>query len=103
MIAFLDCLRQFMDHVESRDPHVKLPYKWVLLGAGARVCTDERPSLSYAPLSRPHRINKDKIGDKTCELSIRVQFNHEETWTKALKFLLTNLKWCLAWVCKADS
>nr|CAD7399965.1 unnamed protein product [Timema cristinae] len=26
-----------------------------------------------------------------------IQFNSEEQWTKALKFLLTNLKWGLAW------
>lgn len=28
----------------------------------------------------------------------RMQFNSEEKWTKALKFMLTNLKWGLAWV-----
>jgi hypothetical protein len=31
-------------------------------------------------------------------LFIRIQFNSEEQWTKALKFMLTNLKWGLAWV-----
>eukprot|EP00039_Didymoeca_costata_P019555 m.337986 g.337986 ORF g.337986 m.337986 type:complete len:411 (+) comp18285_c0_seq1:139-1371(+) len=72
MVAFLDCLQQFKDYVESQDKHFKLPY----------------------------RINKDKIGDGNGELSIRTQHNHEETWTKALKFMLTNLKWSLAWVCK---
>ena len=30
--------------------------------------------------------------------SIKMQFNSEEQWTKALKFMLTNLKWGLAWV-----
>jgi len=75
MVAFLDCLQQFKDHVESRDVHFKLPYK----------------------------INKDKIGDSNGELSVKIQLNHEETWTKALKFMLTNLKWCLAWVCKQMS
>lgn len=29
---------------------------------------------------------------------IKLQFNSEEQWTKALKFMLTNLKWGLAWV-----
>lgn len=72
MVAFLDCLQQFKTHVESQDHHFKLPY----------------------------RINKDKIGDNHGEHSIKFQGNHEETWTKALKFMLTNLKWCLAWVCK---
>jgi len=38
----------------------------------------------------PYRIDKDKIGD----MSIKIQFNNEETWTKSLKYLLTNLK-CL--------
>lgn len=72
MAGFLDCLLQFKDHVESKDPHFKLPY----------------------------RIDKDKIGDSHGDASIRIQFNQEETWTKALKYMLTNLKWCLAWVCK---
>eukprot|EP00040_Diaphanoeca_grandis_P004194 m.27481 g.27481 ORF g.27481 m.27481 type:complete len:443 (+) comp15755_c0_seq2:137-1465(+) len=75
MVAFLDCLQQFKDHVESRDVHFNLPYS----------------------------INKDRIGDSNGELSVRIQLNHEETWTKALKFMLTNLKWCLAWVCKQMS
>eukprot|EP01137_Pigoraptor_chileana_P015987 Opistho-2@72434 len=68
MVAFLDCLQQFKEYIESRDPHFKLPYQ----------------------------IVKDKIGD----LTIKLQFNNDETWTKALKYMLTNLKWCLAWVCK---
>jgi len=36
----------------------------------------------------PYKIEKDKIG----EMSIKIQFNDEETWTKALKYMLTNLK-----------
>lgn len=31
-------------------------------------------------------------------LIYRIQFNSEEQWTKALKYMLTNLKWGLAWV-----
>ena len=38
------------------------------------------------------RINKDRIGDA----SIRIQFNQDENWTKALKYVLINLKWLLA-------
>lgn len=72
MVAFLDCLHEFKDHVESKDPHFKLPYI----------------------------INGETIGDSHTVLSIRCQANQEETWTKSLKFMLTNLKWCLAWVCK---
>lgn len=44
----------------------------------------------------PYRIDKDKVGD----MSIRIQFNNEETWTKALKYMLTNLKYLLVWLTK---
>eukprot|EP00795_Rhopilema_esculentum_P013698 gene13698-4608_t len=37
-------------------------------------------------------------GDSGFYLPYRIQFNSEEHWTKALKFMLTNLKWGLAWV-----
>jgi len=44
----------------------------------------------------PYKIDKDKIGD----MSIRIQFNTEETWTKSLKYMLTSLKFLLVWVAK---
>lgn len=46
-------------------------------------------------------VEKGKIEDTGCSggsYSIKTQFNSEEQWTKALKFMLTNLKWGLAWV-----
>ncbi|KAI9252269.1 autophagy protein Apg6-domain-containing protein [Phascolomyces articulosus] len=46
----------------------------------------------------PYRIHKDKIGD----LSIRVQFNQDELWTKALKYMLTNMKWILVFASRAN-
>jgi beclin 1 len=49
-------------------------------------------------LRLPYRINKDKIG----ELSIRVQFNTDEQWTKALKYMLTNMKWILVFASRAN-
>jgi len=47
----------------------------------------------------PYKMEKDKIGD----MSIKIQFNNEETWTKSLKYMLTNLKWLLAWIVKTDA
>ncbi|KAF9357314.1 autophagy protein 6 [Mortierella sp. AD094] len=44
-------------------------------------------------LELPYKINKDRIGD-AC---IRFQFNQGETWTRALKYTLTNTKWILAY------
>uniref|UniRef100_A0A0K8TRH3 Putative beclin-like protein n=1 Tax=Tabanus bromius TaxID=304241 RepID=A0A0K8TRH3_TABBR len=72
MVAFLDCLTQFKEEVEKGDSGFCLPYK----------------------------MEKGKIEDSSTgnSYSIKIQFNSEEQWTKALKFLLTNLKWGLAWV-----
>lgn len=42
----------------------------------------------------PYRINKDKIGD----VSIKMQYNQDELWTKAMKYLLINLKWLAGYV-----
>ncbi|KAI8338519.1 Atg6/Beclin, partial [Chlamydoabsidia padenii] len=42
----------------------------------------------------PYRIDKDKIG----ELSIRLQFNQDELWTKALRYM----KWVLIFASRAS-
>ncbi|KAF8326648.1 Atg6/Beclin, partial [Cantharellus anzutake] len=65
MVAFLDCLRQMMEHVNSVDPSVEFP----------------------------HAIVKDKIG----EASIKLQFNQEEVWTRAMRHVLLALKLLLKW------
>lgn len=73
MVGFLDCLQQFKEAVEKVDKRFCLPY----------------------------RMEKGKIHDSSGNggaFSIKIQFNSEEQWTKALKFVLTNLKWGLAWV-----
>lgn len=72
MVAFLDCLTQFKEEIEKGDSGFCLPYK----------------------------MEKGKIEDSSTgnSYSIKIQFNSEEQWTKALKFMLTNLKWGLAWV-----
>ncbi|KAI1321211.1 autophagy protein 6 [Mortierella claussenii] len=44
-------------------------------------------------LELPYKINKDHIGDA----SIKLQFSQGETWTRALKYTLTNTKWILAY------
>ncbi|KAL3854616.1 hypothetical protein ACJMK2_013878 [Sinanodonta woodiana] len=72
MVALLDCLQQFKDEVEKGDTGFCLPYKM-------DKCTIEDSSTGTS-------------------YSFRIQFNSEEQWTKALKFMLTNLKWGLAWV-----
>lgn len=70
MIAYLDCLQQFKEQVEKSN--FRLPYK----------------------------MERGKIIDSIngYSFSIKMQTNSEEQWTKALKFMLTNLKWSLAYV-----
>ncbi|TFK68696.1 APG6-domain-containing protein [Pluteus cervinus] len=46
------------------------------------------PSVDF-----PHEIAKDRIGD----VSIKLQFNQEESWTRALRHVLLALKICLKW------
>lgn len=72
MVAFLDCVQQFKEQVEKRTTGFCLPYK----------------------------IDKGKIEDtaNSSAYSIKIQFNSEEHWTKALKYMLTNLKWALTWI-----
>jgi len=72
MAAFLDCLQQFKEEVEKGDSGFCLPYE----------------------------MEKGKIKDPAngSTFSVKTQFNSEEHWTKAMKYMLTNLKWGLAWV-----
>ncbi|KAF9352309.1 autophagy protein 6 [Mortierella sp. NVP85] len=63
MVAFLNCLQQLGDYAEQHGQQ------------------DQKLEL-------PYKINKDRIGDA----SIKLQFNQDETWTRALKYTLTNTK-----------
>ncbi|TRY63845.1 hypothetical protein TCAL_06860 [Tigriopus californicus] len=71
MVAFLDCLQQFGDEVEKRGFHL------------------------------PYEMERGKIKDNNTNnwYPIKLQFNSEDSWTKALRYMLTNLKWGLAFVC----
>ena len=70
MVAFLDCLQQFATEVER-------------LG-----------------FSLPYEMDKGKIRDNNTGqyFPVKLQFNSEDLWTKALRYMLTNLKWGLAFV-----
>jgi beclin 1 len=46
-----------------------------------------------ASVDFPHQIVKDKIGD----VSVKLQFNQEESWTRSLRHVLLALKICLKW------
>lgn len=82
MVAFLDCLKHLMDHIKSQDLGVDFPHQYVL-----------KDSSRWNQLIADDRISKDKIGD----VSIKLQFNQEETWTRSLRHVLLALKICLKW------
>ena len=46
-----------------------------------------------------YTIADDVIGG----VSIKLQFNQDAKWTRALKYMLTNLKYLLAWCCTRDN
>lgn len=76
LMAFLDCLEQFENKIKSIDSNFSMPYP----------------------------INGHELEDKktSTKYSIRFQKNTPEEWTKALKYMLTNLKWSLAFVAGLD-
>lgn len=56
--------------------------------AGKRAMNEE-PSMKF-----PYRIQRGKIND------LPISLGNDEQWTKALKCMLTHLKWLLAWISK---
>ncbi|KAJ6103384.1 hypothetical protein N7486_005811 [Penicillium sp. IBT 16267x] len=80
MVAFLECLRQLGQFVESTPAAVTSPRRGQT-GATA-------PGLRL-----PYEIQRDRIGDA----SIKLGFNqNDETWTRACKYTLTCCKFLLA-------
>ena len=68
LAMLLACVRELLGHAEA-NPRVGVP---------------ARP---------PHPIDRDAVDG----LPVRYQLNQEERWTRALKCLLVDLKWLLAW------
>ncbi|KAF2682701.1 APG6-domain-containing protein [Lentithecium fluviatile CBS 122367] len=78
MVAFLDCLRQLGEFVESQGMHAGGGLPGVGSGVGG--------------MKLPYEIRKDRIHDQ----SIKLALNKEEAWTKACKYTLTCCKFLLA-------
>ncbi|XP_077024289.1 beclin-2 [Tamandua tetradactyla] len=75
MMAFLDCMQQFKEEAEKGEWGLCLPYR----------------------INVKNGLMEDPGGSHE-RYSIRTLLNTERQWTKALKFMLINLKWSLAWV-----
>jgi beclin 1 len=70
--GFLCCIQEISEHISSYDPTLTVPYKIVLTS------TDS------------------KIGDLSCVYGSA----DDEIWTRALKFMLSDIKWIIAWYTK---
>ncbi|VDK43338.1 unnamed protein product [Anisakis simplex] len=76
MCAFVRCFRQWQDYIEV---HIL---------------------LSKSEFRLPHLMNMDSIEANKIKYSVKMQFNSEERWTKAMKCMLINLKWAISWSIK---
>ena len=100
MVAFLECLRQLGEFVQTGDVSttsstrssnpsspaaVRSPNKAKSSAAASPVTTEPSTAL-------PYRIYKDKIDD----VSIKLGVSQDEAWTRACKYALTCCKFLLA-------
>ena len=72
MCIFLQCLQEFAVYAKQYD-----------------IAHQTKP-----PFQLPYKIE----GDKICGHTVRLRFNVNDKWTKALKYLLANLKVTLVWL-----
>ena len=93
MVAFLECLRQLGEFVETTSSagtpssHPASPRR--ASGGGGR---DSPASGTGGGLKLPYAIRKDKIGDASIKLGV----SQDEAWTRACKYALTCCKFLLA-------
>lgn len=73
--CFLQCIKQFADWMHSQDDKFQIRYK----------------------IHKKHEIGD---GKKEKYVSIRFAGNTEENWTQALKYMVIDLKYLLAWVAR---
>lgn len=73
MTFFLACLKEFENYANAKDRAANVPLDKCV--------------------KFPYRIENDKVENYT----ITQSFNKHENWTKALKYMLCDLKWALYW------
>ncbi|OMH85351.1 Beclin-1-like protein B [Zancudomyces culisetae] len=106
MVAFLGCLKELCKFVEVHNN----PGLRSISPASTATNSGVNPSpkgyrTSFSSsltenqtraVRMPYKINGDLIGN----VSIKMQFSNDETWTKALVYTLVNCKWLLAFASK---
>ena len=95
MVAFLECLRQLGEFVETSSANATSPH--LSSPSPASPKTDSgagRASRASGTggLKLPYMIRKDRIGDESIKLGV----SSDEAWTRACKYALTCCKFLLA-------
>lgn len=72
MVLYLTCLKEFADFAAAKDQAAGLEKAFQL----------------------PYKIQGDKVNGWT----VKQSFNPGERWTKALRYMLADLKWALVWL-----
>jgi beclin 1 len=92
IVAFIDCVNQLQQRVQHM--HTTLQQT-----ASSEV---DAQTVSSSAFTLPYTMLKDKLIGGEREYSVKTEFNSEERWTKAMKYLLTNMKWLLTWTAALD-
>ncbi len=95
MVAFLECLRQLGEFVETSSANSSVPDPISPAQPSPKstgVSGRDPPANGTHGLKLPYAIRKDKIGDSSIKLGV----SQDEAWTRACKFTLTCCKFLLA-------
>ena len=90
MVAFLECLRQLCDFIETGPNDTEPP-------TSPRPASERSSQRNALGMKLPYRIKNDKIGnDDKGFVSIRLNASNDAEWTDACKYTLTCCKYLLA-------
>ena len=90
MVAFLECLRQLCDFIETGPSETERP-------TSPRPASERSGQRNAIGMKLPYRIKNDKIGnDDKGFVSIRLNASNDAEWTDACKYTLTCCKYLLA-------
>ena len=98
MVAFLECLRQLGEYVETTSSSSDPPTPSPSPASPGKPANEDGGRSSPASgstgggLKLPYAIKKDKIGDASIKLGV----SQDEAWTRACKYALTCCKFLLA-------
>ena len=95
MVAVVDCLSQLCLHAQSLLVMIIHEEEQAVSQGASHVFLDKAKQVKREP---PVRIDRDRVG----ESSIRLQYNQDESWTRALRGVLRICYWLMSIVSLLD-